>query len=64
MSYLDDARRNEVTRFHEKMKWFYDEFKQLFGSKTEFTVEDKALVERLYNQLASTLNQCEKKECI
>ena len=54
-----DSDRLQKEEFKEQLKWFEQEFDEIFQNKRkQYTKEDKKLANLLLNRLSETINEC------
>ena len=54
-----DSDRIQKEEFKEHLKWFEQEFDEIFQNKrSQYTKEDKKLANLLLNRLSETINEC------
>ena len=54
-----DSDRIQKEEFKEQLKWFEQEFDEIFQNKrSQYTKEDKKLANLLLNRLSETINEC------
>ena len=54
-----DSDRLQKEEFKEQLKWFEQEFDEIFQNKrNQYTKEDKKLANLLLNRLSESINEC------
>ena len=54
-----DSDRLQKEEFIEQLKWFEQEFDEIFQNKrSQYTKEDKKLANLLLNRLSESINEC------